>query len=365
MSQESAAQQLVVGALGDYDDFNLLPRSSARHLGLIPRRGGLLLPHTAGPSVTEPALVVLTGWLLASERSIPRYLDLYRAQGCDVLWFPVHPIHILFPGTGEGLAERVLAITELLLLRPRRLIFHLMSAGAYMFGQMLQAMSHRPGGYGRIKDNMVGLVFDSPVDTVGIPTAAADILGARPGDFMWRLVHGVLGTYFTLTYALTMSRLKRASGNVRDGGFSSDNEWLMKIPQLWLYSDDDRVASAAVIEDSKSLSARDLPSHKFWSISDSRLRVPTVVAGLVGLGCDVETYKWDSSEHVKHIVEHADEYARLVQQFMGDKLGLPLPAGEEISKGEGASGGVSSSGAAGQSGEQRVALILETAHARL
>ena len=38
----------MVGALGDYDDFNLLPRSSARHLGLIPRRGGLLLPHTAG-----------------------------------------------------------------------------------------------------------------------------------------------------------------------------------------------------------------------------------------------------------------------------------------------------------------------------
>ena len=251
MSRESAARELVVGALGDYDDFNLLPRSSARHLGLIPRRGGLLLPHTAGEAVTEPGLVVLTGWLLATERTIPRYLDLYRAQGCDVLWFPVHPMHILFPGTGESLAQRVLAITELLLLRSRRLIFHLMSAGAYMFGQMLQVMSRRPGGYSRIKENIAGIVFDSPVDTVGIPTAAADILNAQPGQFMWRLVHGVLGGYFGLTYPLTMARLKRASGNVKDGGKSSGNEWLMDTPQLWLYSQDDRVASATVIEDSK------------------------------------------------------------------------------------------------------------------
>ena len=57
--------------------------------------------HSWEQAVTEPGLVVLTGWLLATERTIPRYLDLYRAQGCDVLWFPVHPMHILLPGTGE------------------------------------------------------------------------------------------------------------------------------------------------------------------------------------------------------------------------------------------------------------------------
>ena len=120
-----------------------------------------------------------------------------------------------------------------------------------MFGQMLQAMSRRPNGYSRIKENIAGIVFDSPVDTVGIPTAAADILHARPGQFMWRLVHGVLGSYFTLTYPMTMARLRRASNNVKDGGESSGNMWLRDIPQLWLYSQDDRVASATVIEDSE------------------------------------------------------------------------------------------------------------------
>ena len=68
---------------------------------------------------------------------------------------------------------------------------------------------------------------------------------------MWRLVHGVLGGYFGLTYPLTMARLKRASGNVKDAGKSSGNEWLRDTPQLWLYSQDDRVASATVIEDSE------------------------------------------------------------------------------------------------------------------
>jgi hypothetical protein len=50
-----------------------------------PRRGGLLLPHTAGPSVRNPGLIVLTGWLMATERTIPRYLDFYRAQ-VSAIW---------------------------------------------------------------------------------------------------------------------------------------------------------------------------------------------------------------------------------------------------------------------------------------
>ena len=356
MSLQSQQRELVVSALGDYDDFNLLPRSSARHLGLIPRRGGLLLPHTGGPSVTNPALVVLTGWLLATERTIPRYLDLYRAQGCDVLWFPVHPMHIMLPGTGVGLAERVLAITELLLLHGRQLVFHLMSAGAYMFGQMMQAMARRPGGYSRIKECMSGVVFDSPVDTVGIPTAAADILRTRPGQLKWRLIHGILGAYFALTYPLTMGKLRRASNNVKDGGASSNNDWFASVPQLWLYSDDDRVASPEVIEE--------------------------IVENLQRIGVDVETYKWDSSEHVKHIVEHSEEYARLVLQFMRNKLGMPEPGpvpepgrdtpGEtEAQEGR---GGVSASETAAHSSAAATAaepppppspIIIDAAHARL
>jgi hypothetical protein len=99
---------VTVASLGDYADFSLLPRSTARHVGVLPRRGGLLLPHTAGESVPNPGLVVLCGWLMATDKTIQRYLGVYRAQGCDVLWFPVHPLHILVPSSGRDLAKRVL-----------------------------------------------------------------------------------------------------------------------------------------------------------------------------------------------------------------------------------------------------------------
>ena len=68
--QTSDVHSLVVEALGDYDDFSLLPRSTARHVGLIPRRGGLLLPHNAGEAIKSPALVVMCGWLLATHKTI-------------------------------------------------------------------------------------------------------------------------------------------------------------------------------------------------------------------------------------------------------------------------------------------------------
>jgi hypothetical protein len=56
--------------------------------------------------------------------------------------------------------------------------------------------------------------------------------GFRPGQ-----------VYFGLTHPLTMARLRRASDSVKDGGASSNNEWLMAVPQLWLYSEDDRVCA--------------------------------------------------------------------------------------------------------------------------
>lgn len=124
-----------------------------------------------------------------------------------------------------------------------------------------------------------------------------------------------------------------------------------------------------------------LPSPR--AHANPRAPLPAVVENLRDLGCDVKTYKWDSSEHVKHIVEHADEYARLVLDFIG-KLGLPRldggpdGCGQEDSQaaaGTATNVGVSASSAAGQSQQQqrqrhqrqqqRVPSIIEAPSARL
>ena len=167
-----------------------------------------------------------------------------------------------------------------------------MSAGAYMFGQMLQVMGQNPAQFNRIRENVAGFVFDSPVDTVGIPTAAADLLGSRPGQVLWRVVHAVLGAYFTCTYPLTMAKLRRASNNVKQMP-----EAFRHCPQLWLYSEDDRVASAAVIEG--------------------------IVDSLRDLGISVDTHRWDSSRHVSHFREHEADYRKLVTGFL-QRVGMPL-----------------------------------------
>lgn len=202
------------------------------------------------------------------------------------------------------------SITELLLLHKRKLVFHLLSAGAYMFGQVLQVIASSSGGFTRVRQCLVGLcvtppppsqplprsfwrlrgraydgcalsvsVFDSVVDVVGIPEATADILGYHKGSWGHKTVHAVLGAYFMLSYPLTKSKLLRASGNVRHmkkewchvvrrlppscplSSVRAGTTWsvqgcraltwrvcLLPQPQIWLYSEDDQVADPRVIE---------------------------------------------------------------------------------------------------------------------
>lgn len=64
-------------------------------------------------------------------------------------------------------------------------------------------------------------------------------------------------------------------------------------------SEDDRVADPRVIED--------------------------VIAGLrAQYDVDLDTFWWESSEHVKHIVNHTAEYTQLIHQFMHTKCGLEM-----------------------------------------
>lgn len=74
---------------------------------------------------------------------------------------------------------------------------------------------------------------------------------------------------------------------------------------------------------------------------------------------------------MKHIVEHSDEYERLVLKFMA-KLGLPLRGeGSNETPSLATKGGVASSDVSGQSlqnrpaPKQRVPLIVEAPYARL
>ena len=156
-----------------------------------------------------------------------------------------------------------------------------------MFGQMLQVLSSGSQiSFGRVRRALSGLIFDSSVDVVGIPAAASDILGFAKGSMGWRTIHAILNGYFLFSYPLTRSKLLRASNNVRH----LEGDWLRKVPQMWLYCEDDRVADPRVIENVIECQRRN--------------------------GVDLEIFKWDRSEHVKHIIHHKDEYCGLILDFM-------------------------------------------------
>ena len=280
--------------------FKLLPAPGSPAARLI---GGGAIPHSAGVFETarpsppgdqaQPPLAVMVGWFNAEKRHVDKHIALYHPLasaeaeeqgGWDVLWFPVPSYTCLIPFGGYKLAEKILGVLELLLVHPRPLVLHLISGGAFIFGAMVDIMRHLPNGgplpasaglatatpsantYDAIRRNLRGIVYDSPVGVpgkshdynwhlgcilrkmpaislpTGIGNAVCGVVGLGHSSALGVGLKALLGLYFACTYPLTLAALCRIY-------FVYRHQDLMfpGIRYLFVFSDDDQVASPAVV----------------------------------------------------------------------------------------------------------------------
>ncbi|XP_047477834.1 uncharacterized protein LOC125031233 isoform X2 [Penaeus chinensis] len=122
--------------------------------------------YSSGESRTEPpggdqALVLLFSWLLAPERHIKKYVDMYRRRGVSVLTVTITPLDLLLPARGSQV------------MKDRR-----------QFGSLLE--------------RFVGQVWDCPVDLNGIPTGFPKAVTSIPR--LQRLLRAFVVIYLRLMH---------------------------------------------------------------------------------------------------------------------------------------------------------------------
>ncbi|XP_042875380.1 uncharacterized protein LOC122255392 isoform X2 [Penaeus japonicus] len=192
-----------------------------------------------GATCQSQALVLLFSWLLAPERHVKKYVDMYTKRGVSVLTVTTTPLDLLLPARGS----QMVTLKLLRLLQEndhhRPLLVHGFSVGAYVFSEAMVHMMKNRREFGSLPERFVGQVWDCPVDLNGIPTGFPKAVTSNP--LLQRLLRVFIGFYLRLMYRLATVHYEQA----RVPFFTN----ALGVPVLLLQSQRDTVSTQEMTRD--------------------------------------------------------------------------------------------------------------------
>ncbi|GBF94577.1 hypothetical protein Rsub_06692 [Raphidocelis subcapitata] len=301
-----------------------------RHLCAVRRRGGLVpAPHAqqqrqqqhrwhatlgagaaaeaqARPQQQRP-IVVVAGWLGAPERPFNKYVDLWeRRLGAGVvLRARPNPAALIVPAYGDAAAARdAAALAAAAAAAPGApVLLHLFSGGGFLYsGLMLRALQRRRA-LEPVAARIAGVVLDSSPAFVTADVSARALLAAalrEPAGGVEgrhpRLLGAVRGA--VEAYLLLPPTRRRIA--------ETEAAWhalTPPCPKLYLYSESDVLVSPETIQ--------------------RHMQAEAV------RGARVYAHKWADTPHVEHYRLHPEQYATLVERFVGEALALQAASASE------------------------------------
>ncbi|XP_054159345.1 transmembrane protein 53-like [Oppia nitens] len=236
-------------------------------------------------SLRSRPLVVLLTWLMAQEKHVDKYSNLYLQKGFDVLTVKTNPFDLMFPSIGSRkIAQNCVTALNTELSQYPSVILHAFSVGAYQFGEMLLEIQKqqiennedKDGLNGRIK----GIVFDSVVPFEELSNGVSRSLTTNP--FLYKIIKSSINGHLKVCKRFA-TKYYKASSQAVWGNY-------MRVPALVLVSQNDRIGTAS-----------------------ANRRLTDVWRKL---GIDVTFKCWDESGHVQHLPKHPIEYEELIDKFL-------------------------------------------------
>lgn len=227
-------------------------------------------------------LLVLLCWLLAKEKHIMKFADLYLQQGFDVTLVTITPWQLMWPEKGS----RLIAVDLLTFLLEnqdyQQIILHGFSVAGYMWGEVLTYIHADREKYNNVVDRIIGHVWDSAADineiVVGTPRA---IFPNNP------LLQSIIRKY--LIYHMKAFYKQSTQYYLRSSQMFHKN--LIRSPALFFISDTDPVGLV-----SSNMRVRDS-----WD----------------SLGIKTYVKIFNGSPHVGHYLKYPKEYVEELHAFLG------------------------------------------------
>jgi len=222
--------------------------------------------------IKKPLVVVLS-WLLAKQKHLTKFAELYIDQGYDVVTVAITPWQLLWPMKGTQLisADLLTFLENNPTYNP--LLLHGFSVGGYMWGECLVHMARDQERYSGILNRITGQIWDSAADITEIPVGVPKALFPTNQALQTALRHYMIYHMKTFHDAATTHYIRSSQ---------MFHSTLVKSPALFLLSKTDPVGAVA---------------------SNQRVRDSWES---LGISC---TWKcWDKSPHVGHFHKHKEEY---------------------------------------------------------
>ncbi|XP_015178811.1 PREDICTED: uncharacterized protein LOC107067651 [Polistes dominula] len=237
--------------------------------------------QNSNSSEKRPLLVLLC-WLLAKEKHIMKFADLYLQQGFDVTLVTITPWQLMWPEKGS----RLIAVDLLTFLLEnqdyQQIILHGFSVAGYIWGEVLTFIHADREKYNNVVDRIIGHVWDSAADisefVVGTPRA---IFPNNP------LLQSIIRKY--LIYHMKAFYKQSTQYYLRSSQMFHTN--LIRSPALFFVSNKDPVGLV-----SSNMRVRDS-----WDSSGTKTYVKI----------------FDGSPHVGHYRKYPKEYVEELNAFLG------------------------------------------------
>ncbi|XP_054155739.1 transmembrane protein 53-like [Oppia nitens] len=229
---------------------------------------------------TRRPLTLLLAWMLAKDKHIEKYRQMWFKRGFDVLTVRTSPLDLLLPPVGGlAVAKNIANTLNELSGQYNEIVIHIFSVGGYQFGLTLKQMIGKPE-YQYILDSIKGMVIDSMVypDDCAPGLSRAITLNPIVQPVIEQSIHGFLRLF------------KNISVKYYDIAFDAYANPKAKYPGLFLYSKDDLVSSVATND----------------YLVDTWRRA----------GHNVRSKCWDRSTHVLHYRDHQQEYEDELDAFI-------------------------------------------------
>ena len=238
-------------------------------------------------------MVVLLAWLLAKQKHLDIYSQMYLDQGFDVLIAHISPWQFFWPTNGAQVGVFNLLFGKLCLNffieifklvaadvikflanndDYKQILVHGFSVGGYLWGEILGQMHKDMGTSQKILDRICGQVWDSAADITEIPAAISTVVATN------LQIQKALENY--VIYHLKTFHEAATQHYIRSSQMFHTN--LCHAPALFFVSKTDPLGPV---------------------ISNKR-----VADSWISSGVDLTFKCFDESQHVWHYFEHEQEY---------------------------------------------------------
>ena len=246
----------------------------------------LHLPQDGTQTVLkERSLALLVGWAESRQKAMAKFASIYARLGIPCLTMAPSIWSMWFTSVGNRLTSNLITSLDSATPPsdpPMNLLMHVFSGGGTTVFPKLAEELANPNGLLTTKIKPKCIIFDSG------PTRFSYQSGAAAAKLVYKQ-----GGFNFFTY--TTSKLIGSAVNIFIGSRKRSEltdaleSQLLDLPQLYLYSKADSVCLSGWVEK---------------VMKEQRKK-----------GRDVESFSWEHSEHVRHLIEHPEQYEKLVVDF--------------------------------------------------